>query len=97
MKTAKVLIVYPLVSREYTDRENNQRIFKSKGIILHDGQSSIYGEAIQDMAEQIDQMNLQVGEMVSVHLLCKAREYTDNNGTRRVTNEITLTHLMRWT
>lgn len=94
--TAKILMVYPLVSREYTDRENQQKVFKSKAIIIHDGKSSIYAEAIQDIADQLESQNLQVGDMVSIHLSCRAREYNDTKGNKRVSNEITITNLMKW-
>lgn len=93
---AKVLVVYPLVEREYTNRENKKCIFKSKGFGLHTGKSSIYAEALQEQAEELEKMNLQCGEMVSVYLQCRVREYTDSQGNKRVANDITITHLMRF-
>lgn len=94
--TAKVIIVYPLVEREYTNREGKKAVFKSKGLIVHNGRSSIYAEALQEEADEIEKFNLQVGEMVIVHLRCNVRNYTDSKGDNRVTNDITITHLMRF-
>lgn len=93
---AKVIIVYPLCEREYTNREGKKAIFKSKGLGIHNGRSSIYAEALQEEADEVERMNLQVGEMVSVHLRCNVRSYTDSNGANRVTNDITITNLMRF-
>lgn len=92
----KVIMVFPLVEREYTDRENRKQVFASKGLVLHDGKSSIYAEAIQEQAREVDKLDLQVGEAVSAHIQCRVREYTDSQGTKRVSNEITLTNLMRF-
>lgn len=93
---AKVIVVYPLVEREYTNREGKKAIFKSKGLGIHNGRSSIYAEALQEEADEVERMNLQVGEMVSVHLRCNVRSYTDSKGDNRVTNDITITNLMRF-
>lgn len=92
---AKVIIVYPLVEREYTNREGKKAIFKSKGLGIHNGRSSIYAEALQEEADEMERLNLQVGEIVSVHLRCNVRSYTDSQGNSRVTNDITITNLMR--
>lgn len=94
--TAKILMVYPLVSREYTDRENQQKVFKSKAIIIHNGKSSIYAEAIQDMADQVESQNVKIGDMVNIYLTCRAREYTDAKGSKRVANEVTINNLIKW-
>lgn len=93
---AKVIVVYPLIEREYTNREGKKAIFKSKGLGIHNGRSSIYAEALQEEAEEVERMNLEVGEMVSIHLRCNVRGYTDSQNNNRVTNDITITNLMRF-
>lgn len=90
----KMTKVFPLVTREYTDRTNQQKVFKSKGFVLHDGTHSMYAEAVQETADQIEAMNVQEGEVVAVNLRCSMRSYKASDGSDRYMNEITLLNLM---
>lgn len=90
----KIVKVYPMNKRDYTDRQGQPQVFKSKGFILHDGRSSYYAEAVQDTAESIDALPLKESDVVSVHMTCTAREYKTGAGEVRFSNEITITNMM---
>lgn len=91
---AKVIKVFPLDSREYTDRQGQSQVFKSKGFILHDGFSSFYAEAIQGDAESIEALNVPDSAIVSVHMICQAREYKTKNDAVKYANEFTIQRMM---
>lgn len=90
----KIIKVFPLVEREWTDRNGQTQIFKSKGILFFDG-NSYYGEALQEKAIEFDDMDLQTGEVAIIDCECKARSYKDSKGIERITNEITIKHICR--
>lgn len=90
----KIIKVYPLDCREYTDRNNQKQVFKVKAFILHDGDSSIYAEAIQQDAESLEALNPQPDTVVSVHLTCVCREYKTRNDELRYSNEFTIRKMM---
>lgn len=91
----RIVKVYPLNSREYTDKSGQKKIFKSKAFIIHDGKSSYYVEAIQENAESIESLNAKEGDVVNVHVSCRAREFSTKDGEIKYANEITLTHMMK--
>lgn len=91
----RIVKVLPLSKREYTDRNGQKAIFKTKAFILHDGKSSLYGEAIQENAESIDAMKLTEGVVVNVHFTMRCREYKTEQGEVRYSNEVTITNMMK--
>lgn len=90
----KLVKVFPLESREYTDRNGKAQQFKTKAFILHDGQSSFYAEAIQQDAESLEALNPQPEQIVSVHMVCQAREYKTKDGALKYANEFTISRMM---
>ena len=91
---AKIVKVFPIVEREWTDRNRQSQIFKSKGIVFFDGQS-FYGEAIQEKATEIEGMKIQAGEVVLIDFENRTRSYKDTKGIERITNEITIKNVCR--
>lgn len=91
----KIVKVLPLSTRNYTDRQGQEKVFKSKGFILHDGKSSFYAEAVQETAESIEALNPKSGEVVCAHLTCRAREFTTDSAEVRYSNDITISNMMK--
>lgn len=80
-------------AHEYTDRQGQQQVFKSKGFILQVSEGSIYAEAFGDLAEGLDRLEIKIGDCALVQLSCNARTYTTKEGVERVTNEFTITKM----
>lgn len=91
---AKIIKMFPLNSREYTDRNGQKAVFKSKGFIIYAGEGNIYAEAVQDTATAIEELNVQEGDVVFIQLQHVAREYKDGNGVTRYSNEVTIRQLL---
>lgn len=91
----KVIKVFPLSKREYTDQQGQNKVFKSKGYVFHDGVSSFYGEAVQESAEAFDVVKIKEGDIVAIGMRMVARQYTTKDAEVRYSNEITLTHIMK--
>ena len=91
---AKVIKVFPLASRKYTDRMGTEQVFKSKGFIIYAGEGNIYAEAVQETATALEGLNIQEGEPVFVQLSYVAREYKDSNGNSRYSNEVTIRQML---
>lgn len=91
---ARIIKVFPLNSREYTDRNGQKAVFKSKGFIINAGEGNIYAEAVQETATSIEELNVQEGEAAFIQLQYVAREYKDGNGVTRYSNEVTLRQLL---
>lgn len=86
--------VRPVEAHEYTDRQGQQQVFKSKGFILQVSEGSIYAEAFGDLAEGLDRLEVKNGDCALVQLSCNARTYTTKEGVSRVTNEFTITKMI---
>ena len=84
----------PLVTREYQTREGRTDLFKVKGFILSNGQSTFYCEAVQQTAETLENMQLVAGNVGNAVMTFRARDYKDSQGTTRYSNEITLQAFM---
>ena len=85
--------VRPIEAHEYTDRQGQQQVFKSKGFILQASEGSIYAESFGDLAEGLDKLEIKSGDCALVQLSCNARTYTTKDGASRVTNEFTITKM----
>ena len=81
--------VLPLAKREYTDRSGQAATFKSKGFIIHNGDGTLYVEAIQELAEKLESLNIEAGACALVQIGSVAREYETNSGEKRYSNELT--------
>lgn len=91
---ARIIKVFPLNSREYTDRQGQKQVFKSKGFIINAGEGTIYAEAVQETATSIEELNVQEGDIAFIQLQHVAREYKDGNGVTRYSNEATLRQML---
>lgn len=86
--------VRPIEAHEYTDRQGQQQVFKSKGFILGMSEGTIYAEAFGDLAEGLDKLEIKSGDCALVQLSCNARTYTTRDNVQRVTNELTITKMI---
>ena len=82
--------VHQIEAREYTDRQGQQQVFKSKGFVMQVSEGSIYAEAFGDLAEGLQKLEIKNGDCALVQLSCNARTYTTKEGVSRVTNDITI-------
>ena len=86
--------VRPIEAHEYTDRQGQQQVFKSKGFILQASEGSIYAEAFGDLAEGLDKLDIKSGDCALAQLSCNARTYITKDSVSRVTNEFTITKMV---
>ena len=90
----KIIKVFPMTSRQYTDRQGNSATFKTKGFILHNGSGTIYAEAVQENAENLDTLDIHENDCAFVQLASVARTYKDSKGNERYSNEFTITQMV---
>lgn len=90
----KILEVFPLVERKYTDRDGREQTFKSKGFILMSAHGSFYAEAVQEWATHWEAQNIKKNHVVDVALSYRCRDYKDANNLTRYSNEITITNMI---
>lgn len=86
----KFTSIYPLSEREYTDRLGNKQVFKSKGFMMQTSDGTLYAEAVQELAESLNKLDIKNGDCAMIQLSSVAREYTTQSGEKRVSNEFTL-------
>lgn len=86
----KFTSIYPLSEREYTDRLGNKQVFKSKGFMMQTSDGTLYAEAVQELAESLNKLDIKNGDCALIQLSSVAREYTTQSGEKRVSNEFTL-------
>lgn len=82
--------VNPVSERNYTDRNGQQQVFVSRGLILADGIDTAYAELVGDAARRTD---LAPGQTVCVSMSIHVREYEDRNHEKRYANEITVNRI----
>lgn len=92
---AQLIQTFPLVSREYKDKEGRPQIFKVKGFIFDDGRNTFYAEAQQEWAQFYEDNAISVGSSVIVHPICRCREWEDNNKQKRYSNEVTISNIKK--
>lgn len=86
----KIVQVFPITSRAYTDRLGNNQVFYSKGMIIDGGEGTMYVEAVQEQAQELEKAGIKQGECAFVQLGYVARPYKAQNGDERYSNEITI-------
>lgn len=91
---AKLLKVFPLQSRSYTDRNGQPQVFKTKPFLLQHETGSIYAEATQDLAQRLEDEKVEVGMCAFVSVTSVAREYKTAKDETRYANEHTITNLV---
>ena len=89
----RIIKVFPLNIREYTTKDGQKQVWKSKGFLLSDGRNSTYAEAQMACAESLESLAFNGGEVVNAHLHTTAREY-ESNGMKRYYNEVTIDAMM---
>lgn len=91
---AKITEVFPMVERNYTDKNGLAQTFKSKGFLFMTSNGSFYGEAVQEWAEHWERQNLKKNHCVDVNPSMRYREYKDANGVTRFSNEVTIANMI---
>lgn len=86
----QILKVWALEAHEYTDRVGKSQVFKSKGFTMRMGEGTFYAEAIGDNAEALDKLDIHPQDTAFIQVSLRAREYKSQNGTERVSNEVTI-------
>lgn len=86
----QIIKVWALEAREYTDRLGQKQIFNSKGFTMKMGEGTFYAEAIGDTARELDKLDIHPQDTAFVQVSLRAREYKSQNGTERVSNEVTI-------
>lgn len=86
----QIIKVWTLAVHEYTDRNGKSQVFKSKGFTMQTGEGSFYAEAVGDNAEALDKLDIHPQDTALIQVSLRAREYTSQNGTERVSNEVTI-------
>lgn len=86
----QIIKVWALEAHEYTDRLGQKQVFKSKGFTMRMGEGTFYAEAIGDNAEAFDKLDIHPQDTAFIQVSIRAREYKSQNGTERVSNEITI-------
>lgn len=89
----KIIKVCALTVRNYTDRNGQPQIFKSKGFLLSNGNNMLYAEATSTYAEKLEARTFDLTQWHVVDINISVREYTDKDGVSRCSNEITLTRI----
>lgn len=89
----KVLKVWPLATRSYTDRQGAAQTWDSKGFLLFDGKHSFYAEASQETARAIDALNVQPNVAVLCDVRFVARSYKTQQGDERYNNDCMLLNM----
>lgn len=90
----KIIEVRPKVEREYIDNMGLKQTFKSVGMILHNGQGTMYVEAVQDMCTRFLENNVKAGYCMLAEIQPNARKFNDSKGVERYSNELTLKSYM---
>lgn len=85
----------PLATREYQDRNTGaQATFRTVGLILRSGFDSYYVEAIQELADNLQQYPLDPKSYYKAELQAVARSFTDAKGLTRWTSEFRLMRIV---
>lgn len=87
----KFIKVFSLVRRDYTDRNGQPSVFRTKPFIVANGDGQIYVEAIQEQADALEALDIHEGDCAFAQISTTAREYKTQGGDVRYSNEITLT------
>lgn len=90
----KIVKVLPTTSREYTDRQGQMQVFKSKGFIINAGEGNIYAEAVQETCTSLDNLDIHEGDCAFVQLQFNTRDYKTSKGDIRTANEVTIRQMM---
>lgn len=91
----KVIQQQGLQERSYVDRTTNQpAVFKSVGLIIRSGRDNLYCEAVQSMADSINQYPITQQVYVKANVSFVARSYLDSQGKERWQTECRLDNIV---
>lgn len=88
--TLKVLKTFALNERSYTDRNGQNQIMASRGIVLTNGLDTIYAEIIGDRARTA---NVVEELTYRVQLQVNARQWEDKNNQAHYSNDFIITRM----
>lgn len=87
----KFVKVLPLNRREYTDRNGQASVFRTKPFIVASENGQLYVEAIQEQADALEALDIHEGDCAFAQISTTAREYKTKDNDVRYANEVTLT------
>lgn len=90
----QIVSVFPKVSRNYTDRMGASQVFNSIGMIIDCGHGTIYVEAVQEVAAEVENLQLKPKDCAMVQLGMIARSYKTSQGEVRYSNEFTIKRIV---
>lgn len=86
----QIIQVFPLISRDYTDRQGNRQQFLSKGLLVETGHGTLFVEGVQEIATQIEKLQLKEKDCCLLQIGSVARSYKTSSGEERYSNEVTI-------
>lgn len=90
----KILKVLPLRVSNFTDRNGQPAVFKTKPLVCQNESGTIYAEAIQDTAQKIEDAHVQEGMCAFISVTTVAREYKNSKEETRYANDINIQSLV---
>lgn len=88
-----ILSQFPLVERQYVDRNGQPQVFASRGFILGDGINTLYAEMQGDLARATANIQYDQAVLHSALLQTTMRDYRDKDGNVRYSNEVRILKL----
>lgn len=88
-----ILSQFPLVERQYVDRNGQPQVFASRGFILGDGINTMYAEMQGDLARAAANIQYDQAVLHSALLQTTMRDYRDKDGNVRYSNEVRILKL----
>lgn len=85
-KIVNILQQTPLQEHTYTDRNQQQQVFSTRGFLLTDGVDTFYAEAIGDLARSMPQFDPSIFHIVQCQMTVK--DYEDRNQQTRYRTEV---------
>jgi len=83
---------FPLIEREYTTRQGEQKKISTRGFILDDGIDTFYAEMVGEQARNCGNYDTNVYHSVQCQIKC--REWKDKDGKDHYSNEIIINKLV---
>lgn len=89
-KTMTVVKVMPVVERQYTDKQGQQRIMTSRGLLLTNGIDTLYAEILGDNARSAC---VAEGDVRRFAMTAACRRWEDKNHDEHYSNDIIINRI----
>lgn len=93
VKYVNILAQFPLVERQYVDRNGQPQVFTSRGFIFGDGINTIYAEMQGEQARACANIKYDQAVLHAVMLQTTMRDYRDKDGNVHYNNEVRIIKL----